>query len=115
VIIRIKNLRLRTIIGVQSWERRKKQDVIVNVRIDFDGTRAAETDKIEESVDYKAITKRIIEIVEQSEFHLLERLVASISAAIMENQSVRKVWVEIDKPHALRFSDSVSIETQAER
>lgn len=115
MVIRIKNLRLRTIIGVQNWERRKKQDVIVNVRLEFDGSRAAETDEIEDSVDYKTITKKIIDIVEQSEFHLLEKLVASISAAILEDERVLGVRVEIDKPHALRFADSVSIETRIER
>ncbi len=115
MIIRVKNLRLRTIIGIQDWERKKKQDIVINLEIESDGSAAAESDRIEDSVDYKSLTKKVIQVVESSKFHLLEKLSSTIASAIMENERVRRVRVEVDKPHALRFADSVSIESVAER
>lgn len=113
--IRIKNLRLRTIIGVNEWERRDRQDVVVNVEIEFDGSRAAETDDLRHTVDYKAITKRIIEEVENSRFNLLEALAQRVLDVVLQQEGVIAAQVEIDKPHALRFADSVSIVCSAKR
>lgn len=115
MVIRIKNLRLRTIIGIEGWERRKKQDVVLNIRVEFNGSQAAATDRIDDSVDYKKITKKIIRLVEDSEFFLLEKLVSCVADAILNDERVQRVWVEIDKPHALRFADSVSMEVTVER
>lgn len=115
MIIRVKNLRLRTIIGILDWERKKRQDVVVNLEIEFDGSPAAQSDEIQDSVDYKTITKQIIQLVESSRFHLLEKLCAAIVESIMEDERVCRARAEVDKPHALRFADSVSMEASAER
>jgi len=115
MLIQIKNLRLRTLIGIQDWEREKKQDVIVNVRIEFDGAPAASSDDIRASVDYKTLTKRIIDEVESSQFFLLERLSSHLVALIMEDPRVQSATVEVDKPGALRFAESVSVTASAER
>jgi len=115
MIIRIKNLKLRTIIGINEWERDAQQDVIVNISIEFDGKQAGRTDDIESTVNYKSLKKRIIELVESSEYFLLEKLVDSILKVIMEDSKVLKATVEVDKPNALRFADSVSVEGTAER
>ena len=113
--IKIKNLRLRAIIGLYEWEREKKQDVVINIEIEFEGKRAVETESIEDSVDYKTITKRVIQEVEASQFLLLEKLAHHILQIVMDVPSVQKASVEVDKPHALRFADSVSITCSAER
>ena len=113
--IHIKNLRLRTLIGIFDWEREHKQDVVVNVRIDFDGATAAASDQIKDTVDYKTITKRIIGLVEAAEFYLVERLADRILQLIMDDQKVQRAEVEVDKPQALRFADSVSVTCSAER
>ena len=115
MVIRIKNLRLRTIIGIHDWERKAKQDVIINVTIDFDGAKAGESDQIEDTVDYKTITKKIISEVESSSYYLIEKLSTKILNLIMEDHRVNQVAVEIDKPFALRYSDSVSVSCSAER
>lgn len=115
MLIRIKNLRLRTIIGFKKWEREKLQDVIVNIEVRVEGERAAETDSIKDSVDYKKLNKKIIEHVESSQYFLLEKLAASIFGIIMEDKRVLWARVEVDKPHALRFADSVSVEVLGER
>ena len=113
--IRIKNLRLRAIIGAKESERKNKQDVIINVSIDADPRQAIETDNIDEAFNYRTMTKNIIAVVENSRFHLLEKLADSVLSTVMEDGRVKSATVEIDKPGALRFTDSVSIEVHANR
>ncbi|MFH1941981.1 MAG: dihydroneopterin aldolase [bacterium] len=113
--IRIKNLRLRTMIGTNDWERSTLQNVIINVEVEFDGSRVAETDNIADTVDYKALTKRIIDEVERSRFYLLDALASHVLGVVMEEKRVMRATVEVDKPHALRFADSVSVVCSAER
>ncbi|MGB2691140.1 MAG: dihydroneopterin aldolase [Thermodesulfobacteriota bacterium] len=113
MIIRIEDLKLRTIVGIYEWEKENKQDIIINVEIEFDGTKAIETDDIADTIDYKSITKRIITMVEESDFNLIERIAGEAIKIVMENEKVEKASVRVDKPGALRFTDSVSV-TQTE-
>ena len=108
-IITIKNLRLRTMIGFQPWEKEKLQDVIINVELHYNADKAMQSDRVEDTVDYKTITKKIILAVEQASFHLLEKLAAVIVDIALEANNVESVKVEVDKPHALRFADSVAV------
>ena len=114
MIVKIKNLRLRTIIGIYDWERTELQDVIINAEIEFDGKAASASDKIEDTVDYKKINKKIIETVESSRFLLLEKLAQTILNTILKDKKVKRAKVEVDKPGALRFTDSVSVECNSE-
>lgn len=109
MIIKIENLKLRTIVGIYDWEKEKKQDVIINIEIEFDGTKAIETDSIDDTIDYKTITKEIIEIVEGQEFNLIERIAGEAMKIVMRNEKVQKASVRVDKPGALRFTDTVSV------
>jgi FolB domain-containing protein len=113
--IKIKNLRLRTIVGVYEWERQHKQEVVVNIQVDFDGEQAAQSDRLEDTVDYKALKGRILEAVENSQFFLLERLAGRVLEIVMDEPRVQQASVEVDKPHALRFADSVSVQCQGSR
>jgi D-erythro-7,8-dihydroneopterin triphosphate epimerase len=113
--ITIKNLRLRTIIGIYEHERKNRQDIILNITIDFDDTEAARTDDVADTVDYKTIKKQIIALVEKSSYNLIEKLVAEVASLIMQDEKVESTTVEIDKPHALRFADSVSIKKTVNR
>ena len=108
-IIKIKNLRLRTYIGIKEEEINNKQDVIVNAIIHYSANNAANTDNMENALNYRTITKKIIALVEQQRFSLLEKLTAEVLALAAEHPSVCYSEVEIDKPHALRFAESVSI------
>ena len=113
--IHIKNLRLKTIIGINDLERAEKQDVIVNVEVELDASRATETDRIEDTVNYKTLTKRIISEVELSEFYLLEKLAHHILNIVLEDKKVIRGTVKVDKPHALRFANSVSVSCSGDR
>ncbi len=114
-IIRIKNLLVRTIIGFNPEERVNRQDVIINAEIEVEASKAIETDNQEGIYDYKAITKAIITLVQDSKFNLLEKLTHEVLQLIMKDDRVLRAKVEIDKPQALRFSESVSVELEARR
>lgn len=107
--IHIRNLRLRTFIGFNPDETTKKQDVVINIEIDYALGGNVLDDRVEDALDYKAITKQVIEHVEQGRFLLLEKLVADVLAICSAHPAVRRARVTIDKPHALRFADSVSL------
>lgn len=113
--IRITDLALRTIIGVYDWEREKKQDIIVNIELEFDGTKAAESDQLDDTVDYKTIKQNIIQMVEASSFGLLEKLASEVLKIVLADAKVQSATVRIDKPGALRFTKSVSVEVSGKR
>jgi len=113
--IHIKDLRLRTFIGFNDEEQRKRQDVVVNIRIDYDALPAARGDAVAEALDYKTITKEVIAHVEDNRFLLLEKLVNDLVEIAMAHRPAVHAEVEVDKPHALRFSDSVSLTMSASR
>ena len=113
--IRIKNLRLRTIIGIQKWERDEKQDVIINIEFDYNSLRAVKSDKITDAIEYKALTKTIITRVESSNFYLIEKLTKTILDIVLKQKGAKRAVVRVDKPFALRFADSVSCELSSEK
>lgn len=105
--IEIKNLRLRTIIGANDWEREVLQDVIISISFKYDARQAEISDQIEDVFDYKKLTKRVIDEVEASKFNLLESLVNHIYCLVRENKELKRVAVTVEKPNALRFCDNV--------
>ncbi|AWL11703.1 Dihydroneopterin triphosphate 2'-epimerase [Saliniradius amylolyticus] len=107
--IRIKNLRLRTFIGIKDDEVQNRQDVVINVKIHYPADRAVNTDEMDNALNYRTITKRIIAHVENNRFSLLEKLTADILDIAAEHPWVEYAEAEVDKPHALRFADSVSL------
>lgn len=113
--IRIKNLRLRTHIGIKDDEIRNRQDVVINAVIRYRADKAVEFNHIEQALNYRTITKQMIALVEDHRFLLLERMTREVLDLIMGHEQVLTAQVEIDKPHALRFSDSVSITLSASR
>ncbi len=109
-IIRIKNLRLRTFIGIKEDEINNKQDVIINAEIHYCAAKARSSDNMEDALNYRTITKKIIALVENNRFSLLEHLTSQVLNIASEHEWVDVAKVEIDKPHALRFADSVSMQ-----
>jgi dihydroneopterin aldolase/2-amino-4-hydroxy-6-hydroxymethyldihydropteridine diphosphokinase len=113
--IQIKDLLLRTIIGVNEEERRNRQDVRINLTLYVDTRAAGVSDDIEQAVNYRTITKNVIELVERSRFHLVERMAAEIATVCLDNPGVEKVRVRVEKPGALRFARSVGVEIERTR
>jgi D-erythro-7,8-dihydroneopterin triphosphate epimerase len=107
--IRIKDLLLRTVIGVNEEERRDRQDVLINMALHVDTRPAGESDDIDQAVNYRTLTKRVIQLVETSQFYLVEKLAAEIAAICLDDPRVERVRVTVEKPGALRFARSVGI------
>jgi len=105
--IQIKNLRLRTVIGANNWERNVLQDVIISISFKYNAKQAEKSDRIEDVFNYKTLAKMIIKEVEESKFNLLESLVNHIYKIVKENRELQNVTVTVEKPYALRFCDNV--------
>ncbi|MBI2082047.1 MAG: dihydroneopterin aldolase [Deltaproteobacteria bacterium] len=114
MILRIKSLRLRTIIGTDDWERKVKQDIVVHIEMDIDAQKACKTDRLKDTVNYKPMTKAIIRHVESSRYFLIEKLASEILKLVMKNRKVLRATVEVEKPFALRFADSVSVKVSSD-
>jgi D-erythro-7,8-dihydroneopterin triphosphate epimerase len=116
-VIRVKDLNIRTFIGFKPHEKKYKQDVIIQLEVDVDTSMVESNDDPETSgfYDYRNMSKSVTKLVEEGRFDLLEALTRKVLNQIMDNPMVRKVRVEIEKPHALRYSRTVSVEMTAER
>lgn len=111
----IRDLQIWAIIGTNDWEREEKQELIVNMEFEFDAEKAAFSDDLWDTVDYKSMKKRVIDFVEKSQFQLLEKLTAEVLRMVLDEPLVLAATVRIDKPHALRYAKSVSIEMSDSR
>src|SRR5690606_14023452 len=114
-VIEIKDLLLRTIIGVNPEERINRQDVLINIALFADIRAAGHSDDITETVNYKSVTKRVIAPVEQSQFRLVEKLAEQVAAACLEEPRVERVRVSVEKPGAVRFARSVVVTIERSR
>ena len=110
--IHITDLMLRTIIGVNDWERVERQDVLLNITLFGDLHAAGESDQIEDTINYRTVTKQIIQHVEKSQRFTVEALAADVARICLQAEGVTRVWVRIEKPGALRFARSVGVEIE---
>jgi len=110
--IEIKDLLLRGIIGINDWEREKPQDILINITLFADLSRAGESDDVADSVDYRTLTKKIIEYVEKSTRYTVEALAGDIARLCLEAPGVLRARVRVEKPGALRFARSVGVEIE---
>ncbi|MBQ0746725.1 MAG: dihydroneopterin triphosphate 2'-epimerase [Marinobacter sp.] len=113
--VQIKNLLLRAYIGIKDEEIDNLQDVIINVCLTYDAAEAIDRNEITAALNYRTITKQIIGHVDSNRFALLERLTHEVLNIVMEHGAVQWAQVEIDKPHALRYAESVSVCLEARR
>ena len=108
-IIFISELRIETIIGIYDWERVTKQTVSLDLEMATDIRRAAATDRIDDTLNYKAVAKRLIEFVGASDFQLVETLAEKIAAIVLEEFNVTWLRLRLHKPGALRGSRDVGV------
>jgi FolB domain-containing protein len=110
--IHISDLMLRAIIGINDWERVERQDVLLNITLFGDLHAAGESDQIEDTINYRTVTKEIIKHVESSERFTVEALAADIARICLKEKGVRRARVRVEKPGALRFARSVGVEIE---
>ena len=105
----IEGLEVRTVIGIYDWEREIRQTVRLDLEMAWDISRAAASDDIADTLDYKAVSKRLISFVEQSEFGLIEALAEHCSNIVREEFGVSWLRLKLSKPGAVRGSENVAV------
>ncbi len=108
-IIYIHDLRIDTIIGIYPWEKRIKQTISIDLEMEVDNRTAAASDSIEDTLNYKAVAKRIISYVEDSSFDLIETLVERIAELLLNEFQMPWVKVKLSKPGAVRGARDVGV------
>ena len=108
--ILITDLLLRCIVGINPDEREKKQDVIINITLFADLSKACESDDIDDTMNYKKIKNSVVDLVEASTYYLVEKLAEMIARCCLSFDRVSAVKVKVEKPGALRFAKNVGVE-----
>ena len=108
-IVYLRELKIETVIGIFDWERQIKQTVVLDLDMGTDVAAAAATDNIEDALDYKAVTKRIIQFVEASEFQLVETLAERIAELLRTEFAIPWLKLTVNKRGALRGARDVGV------
>ena len=111
----IRDLLLRAIIGINDDERVNRQDVIVNIEMLTDCRPAAASDSIEDAINYRDVAKRTIDLIERSQFFLVETLAEEVAKECLADARVHSVRVSVEKPTAVRFARSVGVTIERSR
>ena len=102
-------LKTETIVGIFDWERQVKQTVLIDIEFSADIRKAALSDSIDDTLNYKAVAKRVLGFVEGSSFHLVETLAEHIAMLILQDFGVAWVRISLSKPGAIRGSRDVGV------
>ena len=105
----IEALEIECVIGIYDWERKIRQPVVLDLEMAFDNRVPAATDDIADTLDYKAVSKRLIQFVSESEFGLVETLAERCAAIVIAEFGVRHVRLKLAKPGAVRGSKAVGV------
>jgi dihydroneopterin aldolase len=108
-IIFLHDLTIETIIGIYDWERKEKQSVVLDLDMAADIRAAAQSDAIEDTLDYKAVAKRIIDFVAESEFQLVETMAERVAGIVLTEFGVRWVRLRVNKKGAVRYAGDVGV------
>ena len=108
-LVYIRELEVRTIIGIFDWEREQRQVVSLDLEMGSDIATAAATDTIENALDYKAVAKRLIDFIEKSEFFLVETLAERVADIVVNEFNVPWVKLRLGKPGAVTGSKDVGV------
>jgi dihydroneopterin aldolase len=108
-------LKTEAIIGIFDWERQVKQTVLLDIEMSADIRKAARSDSIDDTLNYKGVAKRVLAFVGASQFHLVETLSEQIAMLILEEFEVASVRIVLSKPGAVRSSRDVGIKLERNR
>ncbi len=114
-IIFLRGLEVECLIGFIDWERRIRQKVVIDFEMPVDCRRAASSDAVEDTLDYKRVAKRIIAFVGASEFQLVETLAHRTALLILEEFGIEWIRISINKPGAIRGSRDVGVSIERTR
>jgi dihydroneopterin aldolase len=108
-VVFIEDLRIETVIGIYDWERKIRQTVALDLEMTFDNRQPAASDKIEDTLDYKKIAKRLIAFVEDAHFELVETLAERCAQLVREEFGVSWLRLKLSKPGAVTGSRAVGV------
>jgi dihydroneopterin aldolase len=108
----LRGLAIETTIGFFEWERHVKQTVVLDLEIPVDCARAAASDDVVDTVDYKAIAKRCIAFVEAAQFHLVETLAHKLATTLLDEFDIAWIRLSVNKPGAIRGSRDVGVKIE---
>lgn len=108
-LVFIEDLRIQTVIGVYDWEREITQTVSLDLQMAFDIRLAGKSDSITDTLDYKAVSKRLIQVVEGGEFQLVEALAEHCAEIVLAEFPVEWLRLKLSKPGAVRGSSAVGV------
>jgi 7,8-dihydroneopterin aldolase/epimerase/oxygenase len=111
----VHGLKTETIIGIFDWERQVKQTIVIDFEISADIRKAAHTDSIDDTLNYKGVAKRVLAFVEGSRFHLIETLAEHVAMLVLEEFGVAWVRMSLSKPGAIRSSRDVGVKLERDR
>ena len=114
-IVFIQGLKIDCVIGIYDWERKVRQDIVLDIEMTFNIKPAAKTDHIDQTLDYKAVSKRLIEFVQGSEFQLVETLAEKITQIIINEFEVEKVKLTLNKGEAVTGAQGVGVVIERSR
>lgn len=105
----IEALEIECVIGIYDWERKIRQPVVFDIEMDFDNRKPAASDDIADTLDYKAVSKRLIQFVSESSFGLVERLAEHCCAIVLDEFAVSRVKLKLSKVGAVRGAKAVGV------
>jgi len=111
----IKNLLVRGIIGVRDWERKRVQNILINIIIYTDTHHAADSDNLDDCADYSTISKKVQAHAENASRFTVEALANDLANICLQENNVQKVTIRVEKPGAVRFAESVGVEIERSR
>ena len=111
----LRDLRIKTVVGIWDWERKIKQTVSIDLEMGTDIRRAAASDAIEDTLNYKQVSKRIQAFVEESSFQLVETMAENIATIILDEFDVPWTTVSVNKPGAIRGARDVGVRIHREK
>ncbi len=114
-IVYIRDLRIETVIGIYDWEREIRQTVSLDLEMGTDIRKAAESDSIEDTLDYKSVAKRLIQFVGDSEFQLVETMAERIADIVLNEYEVPWMKLRLSKPGAVTGSQDVGVIIEREK
>lgn len=105
----IEGLEIEALIGIYDWERRIRQPLVFDIEMAFDNRVPAASDAIEDTLNYKAVSKRVVDYVSQSDFGLVETLAERVAQIILQEFGVQRVRLKLSKPGAVRGARAVGV------
>jgi dihydroneopterin aldolase len=109
------DLRVETVVGIWDWERKIRQTVSIDLEMAADIRRAAETDSIDDTLNYKNVAKRVRQFVGDSEFQLVETMAERIASTILDEFEIPWIVVKVNKPGAIRGARDVGVRIRRSR